>query len=319
VLGRRVALKVMHAEHLRNPSMHERFRREARLASRVRHPNVVEVTELMLLPDGRPYMAMEYVAGVDLARWAEARPLTLPRLLAVATQIAAALEAAHAEGVVHRDLKPENVLVTDDDHVKLLDFGVARLTGGIDDRLTQTGQVMATPSYMSPEQATGEPVDARGDLYSLGVILWELIVGTRPFQGRSFGELVLLHATQPPQPPSLAERPRLRDPVPPALDAVVLRCLAKRPEQRFVSASELGAALAAIRPVAQRRAWPGVLAAAALFVVVAALVALWPRPRAEVVAPLPVSKLAAPAVTARRSTSALNRVSSCTFTTCPTA
>ncbi|HEX4461232.1 MAG TPA: protein kinase [Polyangia bacterium] len=245
LLGRRVALKVLHADHLRNPSMHERFTREARLANRVRHPNVVEITDQHALPDGRPYLTMELCEGVDIASHAR-EGLTLRRFVSILIGIVDALEAAHRAGVVHRDLKPSNILVDRDDRVKLLDFGVARLTSSEDDRLTMTGEVFGTPSYMSPEQATGEPVDGRSDLYSLGIIAWELLVGRRPFSGRSFGDFVLLHATMQPQPPSKATPRQMPEPIPPALDAIVLRCLAKRPEQRFQSAAELRQALAAL-------------------------------------------------------------------------
>jgi len=302
-LGRRVAIKVLHAEHRHNARMHERFAREARIAGRVVHENVVAVTELHALPDGRPYMVMEYVDGDDLATYAE-NGLSLVQYLSLATQIADALGAAHRAGVVHRDLKPANILVTDDGRIKLLDFGVARMVTNEEGRLTQTGQIMATPGYMSPEQSTGEPVDARSDIYSLGVMLWELAVGYRPFEGRSFGEWVLLHATREAMAPSRAERTQLRGEIPQALDAAILRCLAKRPEDRFATAGELRDALGAIacpttlaaEPAAPRRRWPLVVAGAAAIAAIAGLSAARHVSKAIGPSPARVSPPSAPSV-----------------------
>jgi serine/threonine-protein kinase len=222
IMGRRVALKVLHARHLGNARAYERFVREARLANRVHHPRVVEVTEIGHLADGRPWLAMEHVDGADLHSLWET-PLTLARFYDALDQI---LDA--------------------------LDFGAARSATVHDDRVTETGEVIATARYMSPEQATGEPVDVRSDLYSLGVIMWELVVGRMPFVGHSFGEWVLLHATKEPAAPS-RQRPAKVSAVPAALDAIVLRCLAKRADQRFPSARELRLALQRARATVPKR------------------------------------------------------------------
>jgi serine/threonine-protein kinase len=263
--------------------MYERFCREARLANRVQHPNIVEITELAFLPDGRPYQVMELIEGEPLhAVWR--RGLDRHTFVEVATQIAGALDAAHRAGVVHRDVKPENLFVGELPDgsltVKVIDFGVARQMAEHDDRLTCTGEVVATASYMSPEQATGEPVDARSDVYSLGVVLWELLVGRRPFCGRSFGEYVLLHATREPEPPSRAGACMLRGGIPAELDAIVLRCLAKRPEERYSSAAELRGALEGLAlPRRERRyARPAAMAtAAALSLAIAVWLARVPQ------------------------------------------
>ena len=291
-IGRRVALKVLHARHLGNARAYERFLREARLANRIRHPRIVDVIGFGHLPDGRPWLVMEHVDGANLhAVWAQ--PLSLARFFAVADQLVEALEAAHAAGIVHRDLKPSNIHLTSDGSLKVLDFGAARSTeGGEDDRLTGTGEVVATARYMAPEQATGDPVDARGDLYSVGMILWELLVGRLPFQGRSFGEWVLLHSTAVPEPPSRQRDRKMQEAIPPALDAIVLRCLAKRPDHRFSSASELKRALGRAR----RRSRASVRRplSAALAVLAVALVAVAARPRHAPAASAPPRRSVAP-------------------------
>jgi len=262
--GGRVAIKVLHARYAEDTQANERFVREARIASRVVHQHIVEATELDYLPDGRPYLVMEHVEGADVYALWQGHALSLDRFVRVMLQIAGALDAAHRAGVVHRDLKPSNLfLVEGQDYVKILDFGLAKLTQPGDERLTQTGQVIATPSYMSPEQATGEPVDGRSDLYSLGIVMWELLVGQRPFNGSSFGDFVLQHATTRPLPPSKARVRELNEPIPPALDALVLRCLAKRPEDRFASAGELYEALVALRAQRPRRTRRALVLAAA--------------------------------------------------------
>jgi serine/threonine-protein kinase len=242
-IGRRVALKVLHARLLGDARAYERFVREARLANLVRHPGVMQVTELGHLPDGRPWLAMEHVEGASLHSLWDA-PFSVERFFEVVAQILDALEAIHQAGVVHRDLKPSNIYLTREGRIKLLDFGTARCAAAHDDRVTETGEVVATARYMSPEQATGEPTDVRSDLYSLGLVMWELIVGHMPFVGRSFGEWVLVHATVDPAPPSLAQPLKVQGRLPARLDAVILRCLAKRADQRFKSIAELRRALA---------------------------------------------------------------------------
>jgi serine/threonine-protein kinase len=293
LMGRRVALKVLHARHLGNARAYERFVREARLANRVRHPRVVEVTEIGHLADGRPWLAMEHVDGADLHSLWDA-PLTLARFYDALDQILDALEAAHAAGVVHRDLKPSNIHLTRDGFVKLLDFGAARSATAHDDRVTETGEVIATARYMSPEQATGEPVDVRSDLYSLGVIMWELLVGRMPFVGHSFGEWVLLHATKVPAAPS-RQRPMKVSGVPVALDAIVLRCLAKRADQRFASARELRVALQRARAAVPKRRMLWIGAAVAI-----GLIAILPLRRTRPSRALTTTP--APATTSRSTT-----------------
>jgi serine/threonine-protein kinase len=250
-LGRLVALKLLHRDHVRDPRYVERFVREARMANLIRHQHVIDVVDLQYLADGRPYFVMEYVDGCDLyGLWDDVAGLDPARFLRVMIQIADALSAAHRAGVLHRDLKPSNIFLTRDhegrETVKIVDFGLSKLHAHPDERLTATGEVVATPPYMSPEQSIGEPIDARSDLYSLGVLMWELLVGRRPLLGNSFGEYVLLHATRAIQAPSAAGQSMVPGGVPASVDEVVLRCLGKRPDDRYGSAAELRAALVAL-------------------------------------------------------------------------
>jgi tRNA A-37 threonylcarbamoyl transferase component Bud32 len=239
VLERQVAVKVLSPPYAQDPVFVERFRREARSAARLSHPNIVAVFDSGS-DAGDHYLVMEYVAGQSLAELLARQGRLAPRLAAeLAVEVCAALAAAHAQGLVHRDVKPANVLVGDDGQVKVTDFGIVKAAATA--TLTGTGTVLGTAAYLSPEQAQGGPVDARSDLYGLGCVLYELLCGTPPFGSGADSPPVVVatrHLHQPPEPPS-AHNPQ----VDPELDAVVLTALAKDPAQRHQSAIELQDAL----------------------------------------------------------------------------
>jgi serine/threonine protein kinase len=245
-LGREVALKLLRSDYARRRDAVARFFQEARTVNRVRHRNIVDVTDFVELDDGTTFIIMEFLRGQSLGKWARTG-IDLPRALAVLVQICDGLAAAHSVGVVHRDLKPDNIIVvpTNDgaELVKLLDFGVAKLLNRDDEDIgfqTAAGSVIGTPAYMSPEQAGGMAIDARSDIYSLGAIMYELFCGQPMFRGRSFGEYVRKHLTEMPVPPRATEAGRGIDP---ALEAVILRCLEKDPNTRFGSITEMRDAL----------------------------------------------------------------------------
>ena len=241
-LGREVALKLLRADYAKRRDAVNRFFQEAKTVNRVRHRNIVDVTDFVELDDGTTFIIMEYLRGQSLGTWARSS-IDLARALAVLVQICDGLGAAHAVGVVHRDLKPDNVIVvpaTDGaEMVKLLDFGVAKLVNRDDEDVgfqTQAGSVIGTPAYMSPEQAGGMQVDQRSDIYSLGAIMYELFCGQPLFRGRSFGEYVRKHLTENPVPPH--QTPGGTG-INPNLEALILRCLAKEPNKRFGHILEL--------------------------------------------------------------------------------
>jgi eukaryotic-like serine/threonine-protein kinase len=245
-LGREVALKLLRSDYARRRDAVARFFQEARTVNRVRHRNIVDVTDFVELDDGTTFIIMEFLRGQNLGKWARTG-IDLPRALAVLVQICDGLGAAHQVGVVHRDLKPDNIIVvpTPDgaELVKLLDFGVAKLLNRDDEDIgfqTQAGSVIGTPAYMSPEQAGGMAIDARSDTYALGAIMYELFCGQPMFRGRSFGEYVRKHLTEMPVPPRATEQGRGIDP---GLEMVILRCLEKDPNARFPSIVELRDAL----------------------------------------------------------------------------
>jgi serine/threonine protein kinase len=239
-IGSRVAIKVLPPERAENKTLVDRFFAEARAVNLIRHEGIVNVLDLSTLPDGRPYIVMEFLEGAPLSSFIEHGALALGTLANLAIDVAGALTAAHERGIVHRDLKPDNVYVTAAGRPKVLDFGIAKLRPelGAQEVATQTGALLGTPHYMSPEQALGRAVDHRADIYSLGVILFEAATGRRPFEADSLFELLRHHVdTQPPSP--LAARPEM----PPAYADVILRALAKDPAARFQSADELARAL----------------------------------------------------------------------------
>ena len=247
-LGRTVALKILPREAVGREDRRRRFLREARAASAVLHPNIATIFEVGE-HGGEVFLAMEHVAGETLRR-ALSREGALPirRALTIALDVAKGLAKAHAASIVHRDLKPENVMIARDGEVKILDFGLAKRVsegepgaGEPVDLATIEGQILGTVGYMSPEQALGAAVDLRTDVFSLGVVLYEMLTGTRPFAGET--RMATLVATQrdPAAPPSFR-----RPDVPAAVDALVLRCLEKRPEDRFPGAGEVEKALAEV-------------------------------------------------------------------------
>jgi serine/threonine-protein kinase len=242
-----LAVKVLRADFARDVEMTQRFVREARAASAIGNPHIVDISDFGVLPDGSTYFVMEYPEGQPLgALLHRGGPIPVPRLLRIAEQCTDALAAAHRRGIVHRDLKPDNVFVVNrgsvTDFVKILDFGIAKVSSG-GEKLTRFGAIFGTPHYMSPEQATGLPVDHRSDIYSFGVILHEMASGEIPFDAETMMSLLGKQINEPARP--LRERFPERD-LPAGLDAIVMKCLAKRPDERFASMEELHEALGAL-------------------------------------------------------------------------
>jgi serine/threonine-protein kinase len=243
-LERRVAIKILHEHYADDPEYLERFRREARAVARLSHPNIVTVIDRGD-DGGRQYIVFEHVEGENLKDLVlRTGRLSVRRALELALAVADGLAFAHDHGLVHRDVKPQNVLLSSEGEVKVTDFGIARSLH-MDHGVTQTGTVLGTGEYLAPEQASGKPVSPATDVYSLGVVLWELLAGDVPFVGENFVAVALRHVNEPP--PHLRER---RPDVSPRLDAAVERALAKDPGQRFPSmtafAKELRTCLAEV-------------------------------------------------------------------------
>ena len=243
-IGSRVAIKVLSRECTDRRDLVERFFAEAKAVNLIRHESIVNILDLAVLPDGRPYIIMEYLDGAPLASIVEhaiqhRQPLPLGGLARLAAEVLDALGAAHAKHIVHRDLKPDNIFVAPSGRPKVLDFGIAKLIDpGSGASATRTGSLLGTPQYMAPEQAAGMPVDHRADLYAMGVILYECVTGQKPFVAESLYELLRKHVEQPPLPPR-SIRPELDV----SLEQLILCALAKSPEHRFATAQAMSVAL----------------------------------------------------------------------------
>ncbi|WP_437678556.1 serine/threonine-protein kinase [Sorangium sp. So ce131] len=249
VIDKRVAVKVLRAELARDREIFERFVQEARAASSIGNPHIVDISDFGDLPDGSTYFVMEYLEGISLAQIIDSpNELPMDKVCHIALQLSAGLAAAHEAGIIHRDLKPDNVFVvsrgSDPSFVKILDFGIAKVSTSTTTKLTRAGAVFGTPHYMSPEQAAGAPIDHRTDIYSLGVMLYELVSRQLPFNADNFMGILTQHMYKAPVPiRALVGGPDC----PPGLEAVILKCLSKKPESRYQTMSDLHADLERVR------------------------------------------------------------------------
>jgi serine/threonine protein kinase len=245
--GKRFAVKLLHPDLARQPDVVTRFQREAEAASAISHPNVVGVHDVNVTDDGQPYIVAELLSGEELGEYLErVGKLAAPDAVRIVRQICKALQAAHDKGVVHRDVKPENVFLTGDVSrldttlVKVLDFGISKVASAGGESLTKTGMVMGTPDYMAPEQARGDRVDARADVYAVGAILYRALTGRKPFEGLDpMATLTAVLVQEPGRPTTLNPS------VPLALELVVQRAMAKNPADRYQTMAELDRELAA--------------------------------------------------------------------------
>jgi serine/threonine-protein kinase len=249
--GRKAAVKLLHPQLAQDQVLVTRFMNEARATAAIGHPNIIDIIDVGFLPDGiSPYLMMELLQGESLAkRLQREHPLPIPEAIEIACQTAFALSAAHAAEIVHRDLKPDNLFLVPDQsmrpmrmRVKVLDFGIAKLRGDLSSGSikTRTGTIMGTPQYMSPEQCRGlaEHIDHRTDIYTLGIIIYEMVCGAPPFVSEGLGDMLVMHLSQEPVPPRTVN-PEVSE----ALEATIMRSLAKDPNQRFASMAEFQEAL----------------------------------------------------------------------------
>ncbi|MGH9804182.1 MAG: serine/threonine-protein kinase, partial [Candidatus Acidiferrales bacterium] len=248
-IGRTVAIKVVLTANLNESELDEykqRFYREAQAAGQMSHPNIVTIHDIAEDAGGHPFLVMEFIEGTTLDRllFPGSERLGFAHSLDIGIQVASALDYAHARGVIHRDIKPANILITNDGRAKLTDFGIAKLAGS---QLTQVGQVMGTPAFMSPEQFTGAAVDSRTDIFSLGAVLYWVLTGEKPFPGDTITAIIfkMLHSNPVPA-------RQLNPALPAEIEPVLTKCLTKSPDERYQKAQELAAALGALKNIGPR-------------------------------------------------------------------
>lgn len=241
-IDRKVALKVLHKEHLASKKIIKRFIKEAKAIGRLSHPNIVNVYDVGK-DHGTIYIAMEYIEGQPLNEVLQSNKFDITSIVSIGRQVAATLDYAHQKGIVHRDVKPSNLIITDNHQVKLTDFGIAHFEDASITLQTCSGDILGTPAYMSPEQVAGREVDGRSDLYALGVILYELMVGKRPFIEKSLTALfkaITQHNLIPPKTANAA--------IPSGLSDIVVKTMEKNPDRRYQSGAELASALCEYLP-----------------------------------------------------------------------
>jgi serine/threonine protein kinase len=314
-IGRRVAVKILHAAYTRQAEVVARFRSEARAATRIGHPHIIDVFDSGTTVDGAVYFVMEYLDGVDLGHLiGKGGPLPVERAVRIAREICQALAAAHKAGIVHRDMKPENVFLVErdgqKDFVKVLDFGIAKTLEAISERqgrLTNPGMAMGTPEYMAPEQAAGANADGRADVYAVGAILYEMLTGRPPHEGNTIMEVLTKKATERP-----VEVETLRPDVPLDLARLVQRCLATSPDERPQSMEALATELGRLSGPAPKRSlpptgtdrvprksvWPyALVAGAGAAALTGALILRVPTPKSDAqLVQVPMPKVVAPVV-----------------------
>ncbi len=241
-IGKRFAIKLLHGDAVKDPEVVERFKVEAQAASSIGSEHIIDITDFSEAVDGSTYFVMEFLDGRPLSKlFEELKRVPTNRLGRIAKQIALGLGAAHQAGIVHRDLKPDNIFLCkrsggETDFVKILDFGIAKV-GQSANKLTKAGAIFGTPHYMSPEQASGSPVDHRTDIYAIGVILYEGAVGRVPFDADNFMGILTQHMYKAPVPPRAL--PECPPDLPPGLEVIIMRCLRKKPEERYATMEEL--------------------------------------------------------------------------------